>query len=526
MRGSLKDSKTMQLPLKLERHSNQTLQSQLFEQIRSLILSGKLKPGTPIPATRSLSEQLGVSRNTVLLAYDRLIAEDYLQTQEAVGTYVNSHLPLDSLVLKAPVQSLVLPEKPQARRHPVLFRGRAQTVANSESNRLNIDFRVGRLDPHSFPTKAWRRLLLRHLGTGGPNLTEYRSPAGILALREAIANHLGPARGIAVTPEQVIVVSGSQQALNIVARLLVGQRTRVVTECPCYQGAAYVFESYGAQLHPVPVDKHGLQVSKLPPTPVSLAYVTPSHQYPLGSTLSLKRRVQLLDWAGQVGAYLIEDDYDSDFRHNGSPLTALAGLDPYGCVIYMGTISKSIGAGLRLGYVVIPSELAEPAKTVKALLDSGNPWLDQAVLADFISSGSYAKHLRHIRRMYIRRRDCLVAALRTHFGTVELSGLEGGMHVVWHLPPNFPTATEMQAIARRVGVGIYALDSGGAYDYDYKEYSERTLILGYSSVPEPQIREGIARVAKALKRTFDPSNSKKHYPHKPSPGRGRDRAPV
>lgn len=504
----------MQLPLKLERQSSQTLQNQIFEQIRSLILGGKLRPGTPMPATRSLSEQLGVSRNTVLLAYDRLIAEDYLQTQEAVGTYVNSHLPVDSLVLKAPAQPLVFPEKPPTKRHPVLFRGRAQKLTNSQQNRLTVDFRVGRLDPYSFPVKTWRRLLLRHLGTGGTNLTEYRNPAGMAALREAIVNHLGPARGIAVTPEQVIVVSGSQQALNIVARLLVGQGTRVVTECPCYQGATYVFESYGAQLHPVPVDKYGLQVSKLPPTPVSLAYVTPSHQYPMGSTLSLKRRVQLLDWAGQVGAYLIEDDYDSDFRHNGSPLTALAGLDPYGCVIYMGTVSKSIGAGLRLGYVVVPVELVEPAKTVKALLDSGNPWLDQAVLADFISSGDYAKHLRQIRRMYLRRRDCLIAALKLHFGEVELSGLDGGMHIVWHLPSNFPTAAEVQAIAQEAGVGIYTLERGGAYDYGYKEHSERTLILGYSSIPEPQIREAVSRVAEALANTL--SSLKQSYLSKQS----------
>ncbi|BAW79843.1 GntR family transcriptional regulator [Candidatus Nitrosoglobus terrae] len=490
----------MQLPLKLERQSSQTLQSQIFEQIRSLILSGKLRPGMPIPATRSLSEQLGVSRNTVLLAYERLIAEDYLQTQEAIGTYVNFHLPTDSLVLKTSIQSPVFSKKPPIKRHPVLFQGRAQKLINPQQNQFTVDFRVGRLDPHSFPVKIWRRLLLRHLSSGGANLTEYRNPSGMEALRKAIVNHLGPARGIAVTPDQVIVVSGSQQALNIVSRLLINQGTRVVTECPCYQGAAYVFESYGAQLHPVPVDQYGLQVLKLPSTPASLAYVTPSHQYPMGSTLSLKRRVQLLDWAGRVGAYLIEDDYDSDFRHNGSPLTALAGLDPYGCVIYMGTVSKSIGAGLRLGYVVVPTELVEPARTVKALLDSGNPWLDQAVLADFISSGNYAKHLRQIRRIYLHRRDCLIAALKLHFGDVQLSGLDGGMHIVWHLPSNFPTAIEMQTLAQEVGVGIYTLERGGAYDYGYTEHSERTLILGYSSVPEIQICEAIARVAKAMDR--------------------------
>jgi GntR family transcriptional regulator/MocR family aminotransferase len=175
----------------------------------------------------------------------------------------------------------------------------------------------------------------------------------------------------------------------------------------------------------------------------------------------------------------------------------------------MGTVSKSIGAGLRLGYVVVPAELVEPAKTVKALLDSGNPWLDQAVLADFISSGGYAKHLRQIRRMYLRRRDCLIAALKLHFGEVELSGLDGGMHIVWHLPLDFPTAAELQAIAQEVGVGIYTLERGGAYDYGYKEHSERTLILGYSSVPEPQIREAVARVAQALANTL--SSARQHF---------------
>jgi len=490
--------RTMQIPINIERLGGQSFQNQIFESIRQQILRGQLKPGMLIPSTRVLSEQLGVSRNTIVLAYDRLIAEGYIFTQKTVGTFVNANLPENSLVLDDAALSDRKEEERQAARHPVLFNGQAQMVVNPNRHKLTIDFWVGRPDPHSFPTKTWRRLMLHNLSLAGSNLTEYSDPAGIFRLRQAIAEYLGPARGINTTPEQIIIVSGSQAALNLVSRLLIKEGTPVVTECPCYQGAAYVFKSYGAQLNPIPVDKNGLDVAKLPLVPVSLAYVTPSHQYPLGVTLTLDRRVRLLDWAWEVGAYIVEDDYDSDFRHHGSPLTAVAGQDPHGCVVYMGTFSKSIGAGLRLGYLVVPSELVKPARTVKALMDNGHSWLDQAILADFISSGSYAKHLRNIRHTYLTRRDCLVNSLREHFGEIRLSGMDGGMHIVWHLPESFPTATETQMLAQDTGVGVYSLAAAAACDVGHNEYSNRALALGYSSVTEEQIREGVARLATAL----------------------------
>ncbi len=488
----------MQLPIKIELSGTQSLQNQIFESIRQQILNGQLKSGMLMPSTRVLSEQLGVSRNTVVLAFERLIAEDYLYSQKTVGTFVNPHLPENSLMLRDKGRNGKTREERQPIRQPVLFKGRMPTVVNPNRHKLAIDFWVGRPDPNSFPINIWRRLILHHLLTAGSNLTEYRDPAGIFGLRKAIAEHLGPARGITATPEQVVVVNGSQEALNLVARLLIEKGTQVVTECPCYQGAAYVLESYGAQINPVPVDKNGLDVTKLPQTEVSLAYVTPSHQYPMGATLPLERRVRLLDWAWEVGAYIVEDDYDSDFRHHGSPLTAVAGQDRHGCVIYMGTFSKSIGAGLRLGYLVVPNELIEPARTVKTLMDNGHSWLDQAVLADFISSGSYAQHLRRIRHTYLGRRDCLVNSLRKYFGEVQLSGLDGGMHVVWHLPEHFPIAEKVQKIAQDTGVGIYTLEAAAACDFGYKEYSERNLMLGYSSVTEKQIEDGISRLATAL----------------------------
>ncbi len=482
----------MQLPVSLDPSSRLPLQTQLFEQLRGLVLSGRLRPGTPLTATRALSEQLGVSRNTVLLAYERLIAEGYFQARPAVGTFVSSELPEDSL--------RVTPEglaRSQPSGHaPIAFRGQAQAVVNRQ--RLAYDFWLGRPDPHSFPIKAWRRLLNRALVTAGSRFTEYRDPAGVLELRRAIADHLGPARGIKVDAEQVIIVAGCQEALNVTARLLLREGTRAAIENPSYQGAAYLLQSYRARLAPIAVDESGLCVDALPPKATALVYVTPSHQYPLGFTLSLERRLRLLEWARRSGAYIVEDDYDSDFRYRGSPLAALMGLDPHGCVIYLGTFSKSMGAGLRLGYLVVPRHLAEPARAVKALLDNGHPWLDQAAMAEFIASGAYDNRLRRIRQMYGARRECLVESLRRHFGEVRLSGAESGMHVAWHLPNDYPMASDLQEMAASRSVGIYSLRSGAAFDFGGCAWSDRVIVLGYSSLSESQIRAGIERVAGVL----------------------------
>jgi GntR family transcriptional regulator/MocR family aminotransferase len=208
--------------------------------------------------------------------------------------------------------------------------------------------------------------------------------------------------------------------------------------------------------------------------------------------------MDLLDWASRVGAYGVEDDYDSDFRFDGPPLTALAGMDSVASVIYLGTFSKSIGAGLRIGYLAVPVELAETAIAVKAILNAGQSWLDQAVLADFVSSGSFARHLNHVRSVYRARRDCLLHALREHFGKVNVSGHQGGMHVMWHVPDSLPNASVIQATALNHGVGVYSLRSAVAFDFSRTPYSDRSLVLGYPALTEEQIREGIARVAHAL----------------------------
>lgn len=483
--------------MQLARDSLTALHTQICEQIRSLIDGERLKPGFQLPSSGQLAEHLSVSRNTVLIAYQTLATEGYIEAREGSRTVVRDKAAGDRpLRPNLPVTPSTVPI---ARgRQPVVFRGDPPRLVHFGRKPI-FDFFVGRPCPRCFPLRAWRRVTLERLASAGSALSEYQHPAGIAELRHTIANHLGPARGMNVRPAQVIIVNGIQEALNIVARLFVDKNTPVAIENPCYQGALSTFESYGAKMIPVPVDQHGIQTHALPERPISLIYVTPSHQFPTGETLPLDRRVQLLSWACRVGAYIVEDDYDSDVRFDGPPLAALAGLDNSRTVIYLGTFSKAIGASLRLGYLVVPLELAESATAVKALLNAGQSWLEQAVMAEFIKTGAYARHLNKIRVTYRARRDCLLKSIREHFGDAKISGYDGGMHVMWHLSPSQPDAKSVESTAITHGVGIYSLRSAVAHDFGTTPYSERSLVVGYAALQEEQIREGIARVAAALK---------------------------
>jgi GntR family transcriptional regulator / MocR family aminotransferase len=492
---AIRGPSAIQIPLQIEPGGGRALHEQISDQIRQLITEEKLRPGSYIPSTRQLADHLGVSRNTVLLAFNRLASEGYIEATKGSHTFVSQTYakfrpPRDSARSHETADKTI-------RRPPILFRGEAQKLVHTGRKPI-FDFFVGRPCPRSFPHRTWRRLLLKRHAAAGSSLSEYPHPAGLLELRHAIADHLGAARGMNVRAAQILIVNGIQEALNIIARLFVRPGTPVAIENPCYRGALSTFESYGAEMVPVPVDKDGIRVDQLPERAVSLLYVTPSHQFPTGETLAPQRRVELLKWANRVGAYVVEDDYDSDFRFDGPPLTALAGLDNSASVIYLGTFSKSIGAGLRVGYMAVPVELAETAIDVKAILNAGQSWLDQAVLADFISSGSFARHLNQVRMIYRARRNCLLSALREHFGEVNISGYQGGMHVMWHLPESLPDAALVQATALNHGVGVYSLRSAVAFDFSPTPYSKRSLVLGYPALPEEQIREAIARVARAL----------------------------
>lgn len=489
-----------QLTIVLSESERSTLQNQIFDQIRSMILNGQLKGDDPLPTTRELSHQLGVSRNTAVLAYERLIAEGYIRTKPYVGTFVASDLP-DTAFLSAvaPAANFAFdPEHGNDAVAPVIAL-RTHRLADPDRRRLAADFWVGRPDTRTFPMKAWSQHIKARLKSASPRLTSYNDPAGLLELRQAIAKHLAPARGVIVDPEQIVIVGGCQDGFNLVGRLLVSPGSTAVVESPCYQGAAFVLESLGAKLHPVPIDRDGLDVTQLPHTRGALAYVTPSHQYPIGVTMSLQRRIELLSWATQYDAYIMEDDYDSDFRFVGSPLTALKGLDRNERVIYLGTFSKCMGPGLRLGYVVAPRRLVDSLKRMKTLMNNGQGWLEQAAMADFMASGEFGRHLRRIRQLYRERRDALLGALARHFGHCEIYGEQAGMHLVWKLPEGFPDAAEVEAKGLAAGVGVCSLATGSALRFGDGDGGDRLLMLGFVALTEKEIEDGIARLAGALR---------------------------
>jgi GntR family transcriptional regulator/MocR family aminotransferase len=489
----------MQIPLILDPSANESLTSQVVGQLRDAIARGRIARGTKLPSSRRLSEQLGVSRNTVVRAYEELCSEGYVEARPASCVAVAACLP-DSMMAPADAAPGLHHhdggnnvEMPMPALQP-----RCQELVNRSRNRLSFDFFPGRPNAGLFPIKTWRRLLQNCLSHGGSvGLSQYGDPAGSIALRTAIAGHLAVTRGVVAEASRIIIVSGIQEGINIAARLFLGPGTAAVVENPGYQGAVFGFAAAGAEIISVPVDDHGLPVAGLPSRHAALAHVTPSHQYPTGRILAAPRRERLIAWARRNGCYLVEDDYDCDFRYEGSPLQAIAAMAP-DCTIYLGTFSKSLGAGLRLGYMVVPVQLADAARAAKTLLNNGNPWLDQAVLGEMMRNGSYAAHLSRIRPQYRERRDCLLAALHRYFGLVEVSGEDGGLHIFWHLPPDFPDAATVEALARRMRVGVYALANAGAHDARDTILSRRGLVLGYAALTSKQIEEGIARLAAVL----------------------------
>jgi GntR family transcriptional regulator/MocR family aminotransferase len=481
--------------LRLERGSGTTLQRQVYVQIRDQILGGQLAQGAEIPASRVLAREYGISRNTVIQAYEWLLSEGYLETHPGARTLVSRNLPERSLNVGPIGNDLSRSAARVAPKTPIIFKSRPPKLPRYGASEAEIDFWPGRPNHRQFPLWALKQSIVECLVTPASALSDYGDPGGLLALREGIAGYLRAARGIRVDPDQIVVTSGVQEALNIVARMFIAPGAEVVVENPCYGSAALVFESYGARMVPVDVDEHGMDVSRLPGAKTALAYVTPSHQFPTGATLPLERRLKLIEWAHNTGAYLIEDDYDSDYRYAGPPLVALAGLDTSGSVIYVGTFSKSIGAGLRTGYMVVPRHLVETARDIKTLTSYGHPWIEQVALADFLRGG-FQRHLRRIRRSYAEVRDVLISELVRAFGPQEIWGTENGMHIMWRLPAGLPPPNAFVERIRSYGVGVHTLASGGARDFGSR-YADSTLLLGYSSLTKQQIISGVRAMARA-----------------------------
>lgn len=480
----------MELTLTLDAKSAKPLQAQVFDQVREIILDGQLKAGMALPPSRLLAERLGVSRNTVITAYERLAAEGYVKARGTAGLFVEPIPPDSLLLIQRGGPSLTNGPVPDESSEPLLcFAG----SPGGGGDRPELDFWVGRSDPAGFPLRVWRRTVNRLLSDETAYLTDYCDPAGLPELRVAISTHLRRARGVSVTEDQVIVTTGGQDALNLVFNLLKSHTRQLCIENPCYLGASLIFRSAGLTIHPVSVDGEGLRTDLLPRERGSLLYVTPSHQFPTGAIMTLTRRLDLLRWAEETDSFIIEDDYDSDFRYDGPPLTALAGLDGGRRVFYAGTFSKSVGAGLRIGFATVPRMFWDEARMLKARMSNGQAWLEQAALAAFIDEGHFDRHLRRLRQVYKARRDCLVEALRRAFDGAVIIGGESGLHLVWQLPIGFPSARQIQVMARDQGIGVYALSSGAAYNFNSNAQDDM-LVFGYSSLNETQIGTAVGRL--------------------------------
>ncbi|MFN2134811.1 MAG: PLP-dependent aminotransferase family protein [Candidatus Promineifilaceae bacterium] len=474
--------------LLLDHDGVEPLYRQLYDQLRQRILTGKLAPGARMPGTRKLAAALGIGRITVIQAYVLLAEEGFLQSRPGAASTVTDA----AGQIEAAAPAFFEPQL-----SPWGKRISSESVQPRPSRpRLEIDFGFGRSFPHIFPYGVWRRLLARYLSTDDVMLSRYGSPAGFLPLREALAGYLQRHRGVNCTADQVIIVSGAQQALDLLARLLLAPGDEIVVETPGYRDAYQLFLSHGAHLLPRAVDEHGLPVNHLPSGHrVRLAFVTPSHQFPRGGTLPLERRLALLQWAQNVNALIIEDDYDSELRYDSRPPSALQGLDSSGHVIYLGTFSKVLFPALRLGYVVLPPPLVGPFAGALALVDRGAPTLTQAAVADFIAGGHFERHLRHLRAAYGERRAALVDALdATLAKEVSYSQMPAGLHVMLML---HEACSEIQVIrdAAAAGVGIYP---GAPYYVEHP--APPSILLGFSGLDTAQIKEGIQRLAAVIPR--------------------------
>ena len=476
------------LQLRLDESTPLPLYRQLYNQLRTQILDGRLASGSRLPSTRTLAGQLGVARVTVKQAYEQLIAEGYVTSRPGAGTYVIESLP-------AP-----LPREEPFRPHLSPWGQRVATAGSWRRTAQRtlpadyIDFGFGRSFPHIFPYDVWRRLLARYLSTDDVMLSRYGSVAGFEPLRAAIASYLRRWRGVRCGPEQVVIVNGIQQALDILARLLLRRGDSVLVENPGYKDAYALFRVHGANLVPLPVDDHGFPVEAVPPElEARVAFVTPANQFPRGGAMPLARRLALLRWAQEQEALVLEDDYDGALRYAERPLAALQGLDQRGHVLYLGSFSKVLFPALRLGYVVLPQALLKPFIQAKGIVDRGAPTLTQAAVADFITEGHFDRHLRRLRRVYGRRRRILAGALQSELPcAVTFSAEPAGLHIMLNLPADYDEAKIVRDAAT-AGVGVYR----GA-TYHLQPDPPPSILLGFSGLNEQQLREGVRRLASVL----------------------------
>jgi GntR family transcriptional regulator / MocR family aminotransferase len=462
-----------------------SLQRQVYEEWRGGILSGRFRSGDRVPSTRELAATLGIARATVAAAYEQLVAEGYLEAARGSGTFVCRRLPEE--LLRARHTSVTRPGPPPAIR---LSKFGVKTAEQPEyapprAKAGWISFAQWRPDLNEFPFAIWQKLLVRNLRASDLRMFDY-SVGGWAhpALRHEIAAYVSRSRAVRAEADQVIVVNGSQQALDLCARLLVDPGDEVAIENPGYQGARQVFEACGARLRPLPVGPEGVEARGLGRR-TRVLYVTPSHQFPSGASLSVARRLELIEWAKRSEAAILEDDYDSEYRYNGAPLPAMQGLAGGAPVIYIGTFSKVMFPGLRIGYVLAPPLLAKAFARAKWLADRQTPMLEQAALADFLREGHLERHIRRMRRLYGRRREALVESLDRYFGAgARVLGDPAGMHALVRFEDN--------GVAARAEAGRVQIASSTPYYLGKAPANE--YVFGFSTLGERAIREGVRRL--------------------------------
>jgi GntR family transcriptional regulator / MocR family aminotransferase len=475
------------------------LYQQLYSHMRAAILSGELKGGTKMPSTRALGDELGLSRNTILTAYAQLTAEGYLESVTGSGTFVARVLPESLLTTPRRPSASARSSKPHAPRFSK--NANAQLAAPQMSSSLPPSTRkmmprqpltsgLPALD--EFPYDLWSRLVVRQARRMPISAFPYQDAAGYVPLREAIAAHVTISRRVHCTPDQIVIVLGSQGALDLASRMLITAGDPVWMEDPGYLGARGAFLGSGAHIIPVPVDQEGLVVEEgIARAPQArLVYITPSHQFPMGVTMSLSRRLALLEWARRADAYILEDDYDSEYRFAGRPLAALQGLDEADRVIYIGTFSKVLFPALRIGYLILPPPLVEPFLTVRRLIDIHPPMMEQAVLTDFITEGHFTRHLRRMRVLYAERRAALLDGLRTL--PLDIYSAEAGIHCLGWLPDGMDDL----ALVRKAA--MQGLDLSALSKYSIEPMPRKGLLMSYGGYNVPEIQAWVRQLGQIM----------------------------
>ncbi len=473
---------------------------QLYEELRRAILHGGLPAGIRLPSTRALAKQLSISRNTVTTAFDQLLAEGYLEGRPGSGTFVASRLPEDLLTVrtKRTETPLALSREPRLSKCARLMTETplsASVIGSVGESGTRRAFKPHLSAVEEFPVEAWIKISARCWRRPQSDLLGYGDSAGYRPLREQIAAYVKASRAVQCEPDQVIIISGSQQGLDLAARVLVDPGESVWLEEPGYLGARAAFRSAGATLVPVPVDGEGLDLESgiARDRRARVVYVTPSHQYPLGATMSLCRRLALLEWAHRSSAWILEDDYDSEYRYSGRPLASLQGLDTQNRVIYMGTFSKVLLPSLRLGYLVVPPDLIEIFTRARGHADGHSPLVEQAVLAEFIAEGHFSRHIRRMRNLYEERQGYLVAALRQELaGFLEVNPSEAGMNLIGWLP----VGVDDRAMALRAAES--GIDATPLSSHALEPVKRGGLLLGYAALSKREISQGARKLAKAL----------------------------